>query len=422
MSVQSGIRDPALRPREPGTGRVAGSGDAHRPRTGGGVWMLPPWRRAPVLPFGQPAVLLAVIAAAAILACAAASAPLFLSSASSAALQRLIGNECPSAATASVKNHSTARNLPALDARVRPAMTGAGLAAPHLDALAADNFGLDGLGGPPVRVAYRADAVANLTHLPGAVGGTGVWLPKYVRDRLGVRPGAEVAVNGTPVRVAGYYPNFYDVPLPAYWCSYGFFVLPKVVSNDVPPPLVLASDPATFTRLVGSRPADYDWVSPVDSTGETVSRGYDVAGRQDAAYHAAGLPVPRDFGRTAGGTGQLPTLTDRAVLIRNGLRGPVLPIALGGTLLALLLVGAAGSYWADRRRAEVRLLSARGVGPGALAGKAVLELALPAALGTLLGAVLARWLVGRLGPSPDLDPSAYRQAAVVAGGGLLAGL
>ncbi|HEV7656494.1 MAG TPA: hypothetical protein VGP36_17400, partial [Mycobacteriales bacterium] len=46
----------------------------------------------------------------------------------------------------------------------------------------------------------------------------------------------------------------------------------------------------------------------------------------------------------------------------------------------------------------------------------------PAALGTLLGAVLARWLVGRLGPSPDLDPSAYRQAAVVAGGGLLAGL
>jgi putative ABC transport system permease protein len=70
----------------------------------------------------------------------------------------------------------------------------------------------------------------------------------------------------------------------------------------------------------------------------------------------------------------------------------------------------------------VRLLSARGVGPGALAGKAVLELALPAVVGTVLGALLARWLVARLGPSPNLDPSAYRQAALVVAAGLLAGL
>ena len=59
--------------------------------------LLPPWRRAPLLPFGQPAVILAVVAATAILACAAASAALFLSSASSASLQRLIGAECPGA-------------------------------------------------------------------------------------------------------------------------------------------------------------------------------------------------------------------------------------------------------------------------------------------------------------------------------------
>jgi putative ABC transport system permease protein len=86
------------------------------------------------------------------------------------------------------------------------------------------------------------------------------------------------------------------------------------------------------------------------------------------------------------------------------LRGPVLPIPLGGTLLALLLIGAAGSYWADRRLREVRLLSARGVGPSALAGKAVLELALPAVAGTLVGA-LARWLVARLCPAPTSTPA-----------------
>jgi putative ABC transport system permease protein len=100
----------------------------------------------------------------------------------------------------------------------------------------------------------------------------------------------------------------------------------------------------------------------------------------------------------------------------------VLPIALGGSILALLLVGAAGSYWADRRAREVRLLSSRGVGPGALAVKAVLELALPAVVGTVLGWLLARWLVASLGPSPVLDRAAPWQAGLTALVALAAGL
>ena len=122
-----------------------------------------------MLPFGQPAVLLAVVAAAAILACAAASAPLFLSAASSAALQRLIGAGCPSAATAAVKQHVTADQLAPLDRRVGPAMTGAGLPAPELSALAVDTA-LLGRGeqviSPAARIAYRADAVPHLPKLP----------------------------------------------------------------------------------------------------------------------------------------------------------------------------------------------------------------------------------------------------------------
>jgi putative ABC transport system permease protein len=118
----------------------------------------------------------------------------------------------------------------------------------------------------------------------------------------------------------------------------------------------------------------------------------------------------------------MPEFVARTTLIRDGLRGPVLPIALGGSLLALLLVGAAGSYWADRRASEVRLLSSRGVGPGALALKAALELALPALIGTVLGWLLARWLVTSLGPSPLLDASAPAQAALTAGVALVAGI
>jgi putative ABC transport system permease protein len=118
----------------------------------------------------------------------------------------------------------------------------------------------------------------------------------------------------------------------------------------------------------------------------------------------------------------MPQLAERAALTRDGLRGPVLPIALGGSILALLLVGAAGSYWADRRSREVGLLSSRGVGPGALALKAVLELALPAVAGTVVGWLVARWLVALLGPSPLLDRSAPAQAAITAVIALVAGL
>ena len=118
----------------------------------------------------------------------------------------------------------------------------------------------------------------------------------------------------------------------------------------------------------------------------------------------------------------MPEFVERTALTRDGLRGPVLPIALGGSILALLLVGAAGSYWADRRSREVRLLSSRGVGPGALAVKAVLELALPAIAGTVLGWLAARWLVALLGPSPRLDAAAPWQAGLTALAALAAGL
>jgi putative ABC transport system permease protein len=100
----------------------------------------------------------------------------------------------------------------------------------------------------------------------------------------------------------------------------------------------------------------------------------------------------------------------------------VVPIAIGGSILALLLIGAAGSYWADRRSREVRLLSSRGVGPGALAGKAALELAAPAVLGTLLGWGLAVQLVKRIGPSADLDHHAPITAGYTALIGFCCGL
>ena len=225
--------------------------------------------------------------------------------------------------------------------------------------------------------------------------------------------------------MVGIYRNLFDSPTTSFWCSYDTLFRNQSYGGDaVPAPLVLTTDAATFATIrdgYGGTSTD-SWVSPVDTRDITLSDGRDVAERQAAAYRAAGVPEPTDFAMRNSGTGQMPEFVARTSLIRDGLRGPVLPIALGGSLLALLLVGAAGSYWADRRVREVRLLSSRGVGPAALALKAVLELALPALVGTVLGWAIARWLVRTLGPSPLLDASAPVQAAVTAAVALVAGM
>jgi putative ABC transport system permease protein len=430
------------------------SPSAPRRRSGGGIILLPPWRRAPLLPFRQPAVILAVVGAAAILACASASAALFLSSASSESLRRIVAAECGDAADATVRVEQVGAgaqlgeplNPPPPpgqapppsggpvadpDGKVRPAMTGAGLPDPARVRLGDQTPSMAlGTQNQSFRMFYRDGALDQITPVGRPVGGSGVWLPQALATRIGARAGDQVtmtALAGQPAsaRVVGVYRNLFDEPVRPYWCSYDTLFLNQSYGGDVvPPALVLTTDAATFGTLrdgyLGT--STDSWVSPVDTRDLTLSEGREIADRQSAAYRVAGVPEPTDFAVRNSGTGQLPEFVARTSLIRDGLRGPVLPIALGGSLLALLLVGAAGSYWADRRLREVRLLSSRGVGPGALALKAALELALPAVVGTVLGWALARWLVRTLGPSPLLDASAPLQAAVTAAVALAAGM
>ncbi|MDQ3504587.1 MAG: FtsX-like permease family protein, partial [Actinomycetota bacterium] len=149
--------------------------------------------------------------------------------------------------------------------------------------------------------------------------------------------------------------------------------------------------------------------------------------RQNTAFVEArsisGDPTrPGDFREDSFQSEELASLIDRSKRLENGLRGPVIPTAVAGTILALLLVMAAGSYWADRRLREVRLLSSRGVGPIPLAIKAALELVIPAALGTVAGYYLARGLIALAGPADDLDPDALRSAILTTIGGFVLGV
>ncbi len=409
-----------------------------RRRSGGGTILLPPWTRAPLLGMRQPAVLLAVIGAAAILACASSSAALFLSSASSASLQRLIAARCPDAAYPAIRSAPADRRLPGrdgragaaltatLDRQVPAAMTANGLPAPYRVLQNSDALVTQGTVGPGATTAlvYESGALAHVTRLAGSANAPGVWIHNGTARLLGLHVGSTAIVGTARVRVAGIYRDLGTQPVSPFWCSQTALFLNQSYGNDTPPPhLVLATDPQTFLSIT-ARNQDLpvaNWISPITTHRITLEAARRInASESSAMRHLGGTAAAASragaiLAPQAGGYQQsLPEMTSRTALIRRGLTGPVVPIAVGGSVLALLLVGAAGSYWADRRQREVRLLSSRGVGPGALAVKAALELTIPAVIGTALGWVLAVELVRVIGPSADLDRTAPLTAAVTA--------
>ncbi|MGI9092973.1 MAG: hypothetical protein ACR2FF_05935 [Mycobacteriales bacterium] len=416
--------------------------------------LLPPWTRAPGLGFRNPAVFFAVAMAAAILACASSSAALFLSSSSSAALHQLVAARCADAALPTVQVASTGAaprphggvtyppgllSAPAyarMNRTATEAFTRAGLPAPRvrlssLGWVSRSAGQLYATGSKPadqsaVTLFYQDGALANVRKVTSA-GGRGVWITDTEASFIAARAGGAVRVEGVPVRVAGIYADMGVEPVRPFWCSQQILFKNPSSNYDIyPPKLMIFTDPEAFAA-VDHRVADdtsYRWIAPIDTRNLTLSHARTLVADQQQAQRrigaaASALGVPDVFTTDAG---SLHDMTDRTSLIRQGLIGPVLPIAIGGSLLALLLVGAAGSYWADRRFREVRLLASRGVGGFALAMKAAAELVAAALVGTAGGWALAIGLVKLLGPSRTLDAAAPGQAAATAAGGFVAGM
>lgn len=419
-----------LEPSRPATRRTRA---ATKPLRGGGVILLPPWTRAPLLSFGQPAVILAVLGAAAILACASSSAALFLSSAASESLRVQLAAECDDASYPELQQLGPSRFNRSQepdagrDERVAAAITGQGLSQPYRLALTPGTVAIGANDQTTLSRIFYRDGAPDQVNILDQVPGEGLLLPAGAAQRLDVTAGDTVAAGPASFAVVGVYQDlFSEQTVRPYWCSYTGLFLNEASLDPPPPALVIVTDSTLLEDLQSSFDAglqsesfDRSWIAPIDTIGLTLSEARQIVEQRDRAFEQA--EITNQFGRR-GETGLLPELVDRTTLIIGGLRGPVVPIALGGSILALLLVAAAGSYWADRRVREVRLLSSRGVGPAALAGKAALELAIPAIAGTVLGWVLSRWLIKSLGPSPVVDPSAPIQAALTAAVGLLIGL
>src|SRR5215212_1881181 len=296
-------------------------------------------------------------------------------------------------------------------------------------------------GGPDRRIGgrllYRDGFEGQIRTLDAAPGAGGVWLPSEAAAQLGARPGDRITVSLTgrsaPVRVAGTYRELHRSPPTPYWCSLAERIYPPGFAEDPPPPLLLA-DRATFTaisrRLQETR-LEFSWDLEL-ADGVTLARAKDTVAGYEAARRAVAADgdglIPPEQAAAFNSPGvvvtasQLPFLVQRSEAIVAAVSGAIGPVAVAGTGVALLLVAAAGSYWVDRRRVEVALLAARGVGPPAIAAKAILEMALWVVLGGLLGWLAAIGLVRLLGPSDLLDPAAAPAALARTGVAVAAGL
>ena len=84
--------------------------------------------------------------------------------------------------------------------------------------------------------------------------------------------------------------------------------------------------------------------------------------------------------------------------ISDSVAGPVNALVLAARVLALLVLAGSGVFMMRRRRVELAVLNARGVGPVRLGGRTMAEVVLPVALGAFAGWAVAIAALDRLGP------------------------
>ncbi len=410
-----------------------------------------PWRRAPLLARKQPSVAVAMAVTVALLGLAGASYPLYLASAGSGALAIQEAQLCPSGLDSSVVASGPLAGAPgattSLEAMSNRDMQNAGAKPGDLQSpiVTQDEMGVglrlasDGTG--PLsyfQIASRTGGLENLTVLSSA-GGTGVWLPNDLAQIIGAKAGSEVEIEedpgavpvppagpGTKVRVAGIYESLVGTVLPRFWCTQSA-IFGNYDSAFPPPPVVLATSETMDSVLdaLGERQlSSYQWERML-APGLTVPETTKVLGAMNQLSNgigivapdlsnSRGLPIGGGLVGTADPDSQLAFVIAHAEAVENTLTTGILPVSVAGLTVTALLVAAAGSYWVDRRRLEIALLSSKGAGPVALGLKAALESVGPVLVGAIAGWVAAFGLVGGIGPSSVLPVSSLLEALWIA--------
>lgn len=406
-----------------------------------------PWTRAVWLLWRRPSVVVALAGTAAILALTAATTPLFVASAGNAALHHQLDASCPASVggyiRAQIPATTAAADQPLLFERRRAAVLAAAEAVGHRgELIASEHVRLDARrsdGSRLLQTLLTRDGSAAHIDVVERWAPAGVWLSDTAVAELGLRRGQTFTVVNDlsgpdrvlrPVElslpIAGVYRDIAKSPIAPFWCGLRPVIYPPSIGSDVPTPSVALLDRVQFRSVVarllpGNVTQQFEL--PLETRGLSVT-----AARQTAreivqwrrALDASEWFDPNGSVRASGG--DLGHVVERVDLVRASLRSTVGPVTVAGVLVALLLVAAAGSFWAERRREEVALLVARGVGPGALTVKALLEMIPALLLGGVGGWAAAVGLVRALGPSTLIGSRSVVLAAAAVGGALLLGL
>jgi putative ABC transport system permease protein len=403
----------------------------------------------------RPGVALALLAAALVAALPAAAASPFLSSAQHATLHRQIGATCPwlvgaqlTGPAAPVAGSALGPVVGAERFRGREAAVAANLVAGLTPPVSTGHGQVNAelvdrpLPFPDLRglTLLARDGFADHVEVLDGPAGEGLWLPHERAQAQGIEVGDELRLTrrsreagswaaGTgsggaeaavTLPVAAIYRDLRASPDIPYWCGVaGVYRGSPDPLVDPPPPAVLL-DTGTFLtvgqelQLVAEQVVEVALADPTPTAPEAARLAAGIEALRVTAFDGHPELFPTGAGDETRFVSRLDRYLRRAELVRSGLLPPVLPITAAGTLVALAVAAAAAVFWVQRRRQELAVLAAHGVGAGALGVKAAVE-ALPAVLAGAAAGWLAAWaLVTGVGPSPVVGPGTLPGSAVAA--------
>ncbi|WIX99868.1 ABC transporter permease [Amycolatopsis mongoliensis] len=389
--------------------------------------MTKPWRAAPKAALSSPLTLI-VAAVTSLLACFLGTAAILQASAAGGAtIAYQTGITCPdSYGPGFGKGNIPVQDIPALTGAVQRHAPAHGFGPPVVGQYTTVLPGTQFNGDPnyKIRLAYRDQAGLDNLTLQQGTRAPGLWLGNVVADAEHIGVGTKPSIQGIGLPpVTGIYRDLLDPP-PRWWCSQQSGAVVDRLANDPIDSIVFATDRKTFddtVKALGLTRLQYFHISFYEPAPTTLSAAEDLLQRSRDLI----ADVRADL--TAQGLGNLvaadvPTF-DRSVQIarqaQDNVFVSILPLALISVLVGCAGLGTVALQWYQRRHAQLRLLAARGSGPGALGGLAVAELGLPILLGGALGAVAARLLLGVYGPPGTPDPEAELRAGAVAAGVLV---
>ena len=266
---------------------------------------------------------------------------------------------------------------------------------------------------------------------PAAAGGDGIWLPEPVARQLGADPGASLTLTvrrgatgrrATATTLAGVYDVAGRIPADrpgsTFWTSHEGEI-PTVGRYALTPAWLAVARVPVAQRLADALDDQLLWaVEAAPLPGVPTLAGYSrTAAAVDSLRFL--LRDPRSGVETAGVlrttvASGFPDLVSRADAVSRATQARVDTLARAALALAGGVVVAAALLGLARRRSELQLSVALGLGPARVAGLAAVE-HLPAAVtGALAGTALAALLVVVAGPPGTVTPASLRTGTAAA--------